>query len=266
VSGARVLESASRQDGSLTRSPHGGRRRVFAAIAAAVAVVVLAAGIVWLLLISTVLDVRTITVEQAGGLNPDRVLAAAAIPTGGPVLRVDTRAVAGRVLALPGVAEVTIARRPPHSVGIRVVPRVPVAVLRSGDGQLRLVDAAATVWSPIGAAPSDLPVLQDRDGTLDSAAVRTAVQVATSLPGDLHRKLRSLVPGQGAMVSLVLTDDRVVVWGDAGQAGEKARVTAALLGATRARYLDVSVPSVPVSRPTIPDGPLVPAAGAPRSR
>lgn len=256
MTGARLLERSDAQSaeatGSRARRWRHGWRGVLLAVTAVVAALAVAVGVGWLLLVSTVFDVRTVRVIDAGGLAPETVLAAAAVPTGEPVLRADTRAAAGRVLALPGIAEVSVARRLPHTISIRVTARTAVAVLRSADGRSRLVDASATVWEPAGPVPGKLPVLLDRDGTLDATGVRTAVNVATSLPPELGGRVRSLRAAAGASVSLVLSDGRVVVWGDAADTARKARVATALLAATRARYLDVSVPAAPVTSATVP--------------
>ena len=236
-----------------------GWRRVLLVTVAVLVVAGLAVGTWWLLWVSAVLTTRTVRV---GGTTPARgvvVSRAAAVPTGGPLMAVDTRAVGGRVLGIPGVAAVRVTRHLPHTVTIEVTERVPVAVLRSTGGQLRLVDAGATVWVPSGPVPASLPVLIDRDGTLDAGAVATAVQVSSTLPAALGRRVRALVAASPGSVLLVLTGGRVVVWGGPADAAAKTRVATALLGATAADYLDVSVPTAPVTRTRVPAG-LVPAS------
>ncbi len=235
-----------------------GWRRVLLLAGGALALAALAVGAWWLLFTSTVLDVRSVQVEGTRALTPDRVRQAAAVPTGGPLARADTRAAAGRVLALPGVADVEVSRGFPHTVTVRVTERVPIAVLAATGGQRRLLDAQATVWLPPGPVPAGLPVLVDRDGTLDAGAVDTAVRVSTSLPAALHDRVRALVPVSPGSVVLVLRDDRVVVWGSPDQPAAKVRVATALLGATKARYVDVSAPTAPVTRARAPEG-LVPS-------
>ena len=236
---------------------HGWRRALLAG-AAVLALAGLAAGAWQVLFVSALLDVRAVQVQGTRALTPDRVRQAAAVPTGVPLARTDTRSAAGRVLALPGVADVDVSRRFPHTVTIRVTERVPIAVLSSTSGQRRLLDAQATVWAPPGPVPADLPVLVDRDGTLDAGAVATAVRVSTSLPPALQARVRALEPVSPGSVLLVLRDRRVVVWGGADQTAAKVRVATALLGATRARYVDVSAPAAPVTRSQVPDG-LVPS-------
>lgn len=258
--GPAVLDRPTPARGGALRRPWWRRRRVVAVLAGLVVLAVLA-GVGWLALYSRVLDVRTIQVRGAGPgpgqVLPATVRRAAAVPTGGPLARLDTRAVAGRVLQLPGVADVAVSRHVPHTVRLVVTERVPVAVLSSSDGQRRLVDASGAVWAPAGAFPSGLPVLVDRNGTMDAATVTAAVAVSTTLPGDLRSRVRELLAPSADQVALVLGDGRVVVWGDGGAADRKARVATALLGATRARYLDVSVPDAPVTRSSLPAG-LVP--------
>jgi cell division protein FtsQ len=241
----------------------GGRRVVLlAGVVAGVAA--LLAGTGWLFVVSSVLDVRSVQVEGTRAVTPARVLGAAAVPTGGPLALVDTRAAAGRVLELPGVADVVVGRRFPHTVTVRVTERVPIAVLSSAGGQTRLLDADATVWVPPGPVPAGLPVLWDRNGTLDARAVGTAVQVWTSLPAALHTPVTALVAASPVSVLLVLRDGRVIVWGSPAESAAKSRVATALLGATKARYVDVSTPAAPVTRSTVPAG-LIPSRGQPSS-
>jgi len=235
-----------------------GRRRIVLVTVAALVVIGLAVGSWWLLWVSAVLPVRTVRVEGTSAARAAQVSRAAAVPTGGPLMAVDTRAVGGRVLGVPGVADVRVTRHLPHTLTIRVTERVPVAVLRSSGGHLRLVDADATVWAPPGAVPPSLPVLLDGDGTLDAAAVGTAVRVSTVLPPALRSQVRALVAASPGSILLVLAGGRVLVWGGPDEAVGKTRVATALLGGTRAGYVDVSVPSAPVTRPRVPDR-LVPA-------
>lgn len=235
-----------------------GWRRVVPVTVAVLLVAGLAVGTWWLLWVSTVLSTRTVRVEGTTVARSVQVSRAAAVATGGPLMAMDTRAIGGRVLGVPGVAGVRVTRHLPHTITIEVTERVPVAVLRSTGGQLRLVDADATVWVPPGAVPASLPVLVDRDGTLDAGAVDTAVRVSSALPTALHTRVRALVAASPGSVLLVLAGGRVVVWGGPDDAAEKTRVATALLGATRADYVDVSVPTAPVTRTRVQAG-LVPA-------
>lgn len=255
---------ASDHDDAATASPGPGRarwwrgwRRVLLVTVAVVVVAGLAVGTWWLLWVSTVLSTRTVRVEGTTVARGLQVSRAAAVVTGGPLMAQDTRAIGGRVLGVPGVAGVTVTRRLPHTLVVAVTERVPVAVLRSTGGQLRLVDADATVWVPQGPVPATLPVLVDRDGTLDAGAVATAVRVSAVLPTALRTKVRALVAASPGSVLLVLTGGRVVVWGGPNGAAAKTRVATALLGGTRAEYVDVSVATAPVTRASVPAG-LVP--------
>lgn len=234
-----------------------GWRRVALLGTAALASAAVVVGAWWLLLGSTVLGVRTVQVQGTHAFTSAQVLHAAAVPTGGPLAKVDTGAAAGRVLRLPGIADVQVSRRFPHTISIRVTERVPIAVLSATGGRTQLLDAAAAVWVPPGPVPPGLPVLMDRDGLLDARSVDTAVQVSTSLPASLHSQVRALVAVSPSAVLLVLRNQRVLVWGGPDDTATKARVAAALLGATKAWYVDVSAPAAPVTRPTVPAG-LIP--------
>ena len=112
-------------------------------------------------------------------------------------------------------------------------------------------------WVPTGAVPASLPVLVDRDGTLDARAVDTAVRVSAVLPTALRTQVRALLAASPGSVLLVLAGGRVVVWGGPADVAAKTRVATALLGGTKAPYVDVSVPTAPVTRGSVPAG-LVP--------
>lgn len=107
---------------------------------------------------SDVLPIKNVTVQGAEGARADEVLAYAALPSGTPLLSVQTQDIAERVLQHPFIASAAVRRVPPDAVVIDVVLRSPVAALSAGE--LYLVDGEGHVMK--SARPGDgldLPVI-----------------------------------------------------------------------------------------------------------
>ncbi len=223
-------------------APPVRRRRTRALAAAAVAVVVLAVA-VWVVGFTGVLGVRTVSVVGAGRvLTADQVRAAAAVPDGQPLARLDTGAVAGRVRALPGVARVAVSRSWPGTVRITVTERRGVAVVRR-DGAGWLVDGTGVVFQRHPAGRRTLPLLEvPSAGPADPATV-AALAALTALPAEVAKQVTTVRAPTPESVTLTLTRGRTVLWGGAEQPAAKAAVLTALLRRPGTRY-DISTPSV----------------------
>lgn len=127
---------------------------------------------------------RTVTITSDQALTPAReaeVRAYAELADGTPWFGIDTAAVARRIERHPFVREARVERLPPDGIGITVVSREPLALLRI-DEALYLVDDEADVMKR--ARPGDgldLPHI-----TLDtSAADLSSVTSLTSTGADL---------------------------------------------------------------------------------
>jgi cell division protein FtsQ len=176
------------------------------------------------------------------------VLAAAAVAPGQPLAAVDTAAVAARVAQLPAVASVEVGRSWPHTVTIEVTERIPVARVQTPDGPA-LVDASGVVYP--GGPRAELPRLTFPARSGDPATL-AAIAVLTALPDEIRSQVRAVDatvarPGAPAQVTLELTEDRRVRWGDPERAGQKAAVLVPLL-TQPGRVYDVSSPDLPTIR------------------
>ena len=139
----------------------GGRwpnRRLAAVAAAVVATIVL---LVWTVAFSPLLGVRQVRVVGASGAAADQVRAAAHVPGGRPLVRLDTAAITARVARVPAVASAHVDTSFPSTVTITVTLRVAVGYLRV-DGGYRLMDRTGTQFQTIAAEPRGLPVLACR--------------------------------------------------------------------------------------------------------
>jgi cell division protein FtsQ len=244
---------------SLARTPSPWRT-AFIALAAAG----LVAGVAWALLGSRLFVVRSIVVDGTHLVPASQVRAAAAIPSGLPMIRVDTGAVGSRVEAITQVRSAQVSKSWPDRIVITVRERtpslaVPVPASVSASGGYDLVDASGVIvrWSrtrPAGmplyqaAAGQDAQDGQGGPGALrGSPAVAAAVTVLHEVPAAVARSVAAIAVPSPQAVTLRLANGVTIVWGSTGRASAKARELAILMR-THARYYDVSAPGSVVTR------------------
>ena len=199
----------------------------------------------WLFWFSSYLAVRTVEVSGAERLGEAEVRAAADVPDGEPLARVDLATVQARVQALADVRAAEVTRTWPDTVTITLEERTPVAVVEIG-GTLRALDTDGVVFGQYKSPPEGLPRVQTpadtgRDALLEAAGVVSA------LPVDLTRRVDHVEVATVDQISLELRDGRTVVWGSAEESEAKAEVLTALLEQPGSTY-DVSVPGQPTVR------------------
>jgi cell division protein FtsQ len=193
---------------------------------------------------SPLLDVDQVAVTGADGARAAEVRHAAAVRTGAPLLLVDTGAVQARVEALPWVGHAHVVRDLPGTLRVEVSLRMPVAWKALGGGGVQLVDARGTTVTTAAQAPAGLPELQ-----ADRRSSPIAARVAGALVPALRDRVSTVVV-TGGQVALQLVDGHDVRLGDPDQLAAKARAALAVLetlGTTSFSYLDVTVPSAPVT-------------------
>jgi cell division protein FtsQ len=220
------------------RPERSSRRGLLIGVAAAV---VLATAGVYVVGFTGLLGVRHVAVTGVRVLSADQVRAAAAVPAGRPLARVDTGAVADHVRALPGVERVAVARSWPGTLRITVTERHGVAVV-TRDHAYWLVDPDGVVFQRLPARPK-LPLLTGAGVDGGSASARAALAAVTALPPRLLTAVATVQAPTPEQVTLTLTDKRTVFWGGAEESAAKASVLAALLNRPGTHY-DVSTPSV----------------------
>lgn len=228
--------------------PNAGRprRRGRMWVLGLVLVVLLAGGWAYVIYGSTVFAADHVVVTGTHRLTAAQVRAAAAVPTGTPLARVDLGAVRARVGALAQVAAVAAYREWPDTVHVTVRERVPVAAVHR-NGAWWLVDVTAVVVAQQAKRPA-LPVLTVANPEPRDAAARSALAVVGSLPDSLRRQVRSVSAASPDSVHLHL-GNRLVVWGNAQRSDRKAKVYAALRRAQpHGRVYDVSSPDVATVR------------------
>jgi cell division protein FtsQ len=222
------------------------------------AAVAIVAGVAWALLGSRFLVVRSVQVTGTGPqVSRAQVLAAARIPAGLPLIRVNTAAVAQRVDGIREVQSAQVSRNWPHTVVISVRLRTPVFAVAVVRGGYALLDAYGVNVRDSARRPPGLPLLQLAAGAAGTGGAagpsslrpvaRAAAAVLHELPPRVARRVAVVRARTPAEVSLQLANGAVIVWGDASRSAEKARELA-LLMRTHARLYDVSAPGTAVTQ------------------
>ena len=211
-----------------------------------VLVLALAATGVYAVFFSSWLAARRVDVTGLSSLSRSRVVAAAQVPTGRPLARVDLGAVRSRVADIPAVRTVDVSRSWPHGVRIAVTERIPVAVIDRGHG-LQALDRAGVAFRHYAHRPGRLPLVQGAHG-VHADALAEAGKVAAALPGSVQRRVDFIHVATVDRIELRLHDGRTVLWGSAEQSDEKAEVLTVLLQRKHVQQLDVSVPGRPTTR------------------
>lgn len=196
----------------------------------------------WVLVWSSWLSLRTVTVTGTHRLSVAQVTAAVGIAPGTPLAKVDTGAVAARVRALEAVASVSVVRDWPHGLRVKVVERVPAVVVRRGSA-LVLLDLTGAPVSTVRAVPAGVFPLN----AATAPATLAALQVLHALPVALVRQLAGLTATSPEQVTLLLKGGRQVLWGSATDNATKASATLVLL-TMPGTVFDVSAPGVVTRR------------------
>jgi cell division protein FtsQ len=215
-------------------------------VVAAVLVLVVLVGGVYLVFFSSTLSVQGVEVEGTQTLSEAKVREVADVPTGGPLATVDLDRIAYRVRALAVVKSAEVTRKWPHDVLIEIVERQPVAVVEIG-GELHNLDADGVVFGSYDRPPRGLPRVRAESG-VNAEALAEGAAVVAALPDAIATKVDHAEVVSVDKITLLLRDGREVMWGSAAQSDEKAEVLAAMLRHD-ARVYDVSVPGQPTCLP-----------------
>jgi cell division protein FtsQ len=212
----------------------------------AVLVVALLAGGTWLVYFSPVLTVKRVDIEGHDLLSRQDVMDAARVPDGEQLARVDVGAIATRLRARAEVRTVDVSRKWPDAIRIDLVERVAVAVIEIG-GRLRGLDAEGVVFDDYAKAPPGLPRISSTSQTT-TEALQEAATVVAALPRELSAMVDHLEVLTVDQITLVLRDERIVLWGSSDDSATKAEVLLRLLRQP-AKVYDVSVPAQPTTCP-----------------
>jgi cell division protein FtsQ len=199
----------------------------------------------WLAYLSTVFAADRVEVTGTDDATiQEQVVAAAAVPLGRPLLRLDVAAIAERVAEVPAVAAVEVERHLDGVVELVLTPRSPAYVLLS-HGSYVLVDASGRDYQTVAAPPPGLiPVTLAETGP---RSLSDAAQVVVALPEAIRQQTRSVESQSIDHIEIRLLSGATILWGSADQSELKAEVMAGLIN-LGASYYDVSAPSHPATR------------------
>lgn len=190
------------------------------------------------LLGSRLLVVRAITVTGTHLVTPAQVIAAANVPAGTPLIRVDPAQVALRVEArISQVETARVSKQWPDGLAITIRERVPVVAVRMAGGGYDLVDHDGVIVNWAKARPARLPLLET---TLPGSELRGDQGVAAvsavlaGLPGWLSDQVKAVSAsapssGPGPSVRLYLSGGVTVDWGGPDRLSVKAQELATLM-------------------------------------
>jgi cell division protein FtsQ len=196
---------------------------------------------------SPLLAVRTVTVTGVSDKAQHReAVAALAALRGRPLPTVTADTVRGRLDSCRWVESFAMAAVLPDELSVRITARTPVGSFASGSEYL-LVDAAGVAISTSKQAPAGYPVLATSNTDPNAPAFAAAALVSRALDPQLRSSVERIAATSADDVSLTLAGGVNVVWGNASQAEQKAKVLGALRQAMpTATSIDVSSPEAPV--------------------
>ncbi|KQV73460.1 cell division protein FtsQ [Nocardioides sp. Root122] len=201
---------------------------------------------VWLVFFSATLQVKRVEVVGNDLLSDGRVREIADIPLGEQLALVDLARADARVGSLAEVKSVDVTRTWPDAVRIQIVERTAVAVVELA-GRLRGLDADGVVFRDYKTAPKGMPRVRP-GSSAGTDALKEAATVVSALPEDLATRVDHVEVATVDQITLVMRDQRQVLWGSAEQSELKAEVVDRLLAAQKATVYDVSVPGNPTVR------------------
>jgi cell division protein FtsQ len=226
------------------------RRRPRLVASVLVGALLLVGLLAWLGWFSSVLTVSRVEVQGVSAGAAAQVRSRAAVPLGGPLMRVDTDAVARRLVEGRAWSEVSVSRDLPDTIVIEVIPRTAVLAVRNPKGQVDVVDREGFAFRTVATAPEGVPLVSSGSAQVTEAGVTAALQALGSLEPALRSDVAGISVSSADQVSFTVQAGerrKTVVWGGAGEGKRKAELVKILLrepGST----IDVSVPSSPVTR------------------
>ncbi|MFB3737789.1 MAG: cell division protein FtsQ/DivIB [Candidatus Velamenicoccus archaeovorus] len=231
------------------RSRPGGVRLALALLGTAL-LVALTAGA---LSRSSLFHVRRIAVTGASHLSPEEVVRLSGISTATNAIWADTGAAARRLEEEPWIARATVVRDLPFTIRIRVLERVPVAVVDARSGRLLIAGDGVTLGeAPRGTrlpviVPPPRPALQGPPPSLSGPARALGV-----LAPRVRDAVRRVTLGADGTVRLWLSGGLPVDFGWTDHLVEKADALRAILAwargqATTFREISLVAPDAPAA-------------------
>jgi cell division protein FtsQ len=197
--------------------------------------------------VSPVLAARTVRVEGVPATAAADIRRRADVPVGTPLARLDTDAIARRVISSGTLAEVSVARSWPRTVVIAASLRQPVLAFTNSQGLVQVADKDGVVYATVSSPPRGVPVITAAGGTTGRESLLAAISVLEAMTGRQRRDVTDIRVSTANLVTLKL-GAVTVVWGGASEPQLKVEVMTALAKQKGVRWVDVSAPRTPITR------------------
>jgi cell division protein FtsQ len=152
---------------------------------------------------SSLFGVERVDVTGAVYTNPDQLQKIIDDLSGQPILLVDTLAIEKQLEQIPWVERAIVTTDFPHTVGIDIRERQPLATFQGSDGRYRVIDREGRVLDVLDNRPVDYFLITgqapDADpGEFAGAAFSHAAQLGSALPGEIRSVVVSLSADAGS--------------------------------------------------------------------
>ena len=236
---------ASGEDARRRQARRRSQARKYRAAFFALALTGVVAAVVWALLGSRLLVVRSVAVTGTHLVSMSTVLAVADVQPGTPMVRVNTAEIAERVEAIRQVQSAQVVKSWPDRIVIEVHERDSAVAVSASGGGFDLVDPYGVVVRWVASRPARFPVFQTSQSATSlrgNQSVALAAAVLSELPASMRSSVASVSVPAG-QVTLAMADGETVVWGGTARSAAKVQVLAILMR-THARYYNISAPGV----------------------
>jgi cell division protein FtsQ len=245
--GKRV--SKAKRDQRERRQREIGQRRLLIAAGIALAVCAAVAGLVALAR-APIFPVTAIRVTGNHRLTGTQVAAAAHVPVGTTLLRVQAGAIEQSLKTQPWIGEAKVIRHFPGTLELHITERTPVAIVDAGGTHVWLVDGSGVWIANASTEPSSaLPTIRDVEGLAPRAGVaspspelRNALQVWQGISPELRAKVRGISAPTIDKTALILAHGVQVFIGSSEEVSQKdARARLILSKYKNVVYINVRV-------------------------
>lgn len=186
-------------------------------------------------LFSPALAVKTVAFEGNKLVAEDVLQSAVAPILSKPLPQVTDAQVQELLSSVVQVKSSHIEAKPPSTLLIHVVERVPVALLKNEEEYLLVDQDGVQLGSTADPASVALPVIDGGKAAIGQDTFRAMTAVLANLPQSILGQLANATAESPDAVELKLADGRSVIWGNASDMELKAQVLEALLNALRQR-------------------------------
>lgn len=233
------------------------RRTIVYSVAGIVAVLAL---VMCFALFSPVLAVRTVVFDGQKLVDPKILEHAVAPIYGKPLPQVTADEVQTLLGQVVQVKSSSIEARPPSTLRVSIVERIPVALLKNEDAYLLVDQEGVELGTTTDPASAALPLIDGGKAAIGQDTFKAMTEVLANLPQPILAQLANATAASPDAVELKLVDGRSVIWGDASDMELKAVVLETLLNAPApapaagapapepVNVFDVSAPRRPVTR------------------